>query len=147
MLTCGVEREIDMASRWNCTECGEFEFVVGGVCGKCRQVTPKKTREEVEALKENWLADSCYDLENVEGFEEYRDELTEYSNQMKAYWRQKNLHCNVCAAKIKDGETCAPCQKMTHFERLLIVTLRSLDGRLADVSSATTTYEKVQNWR
>ena len=34
-----------------------------------------KTREEVEALKREWLAEPCWDLEKTEGFEEYHDEL------------------------------------------------------------------------
>ena len=34
-----------------------------------------KTREEVESLKAEWLADPCWDIYESEGFEEYRVEL------------------------------------------------------------------------
>ena len=37
-----------------------------------------KTREEVEALKANWLQDPCWDIEKTEGFEEYASELLSF---------------------------------------------------------------------
>jgi len=37
-----------------------------------------KTREEVEALKLNWQKDPIWDIEDTEGFEEYREELIEF---------------------------------------------------------------------
>lgn len=49
------------------------------------------TREAVEHLKNNWLADPCYDLENVEGFEEHRDELLAYRLGWEATWKQEYL--------------------------------------------------------
>lgn len=42
-----------------------------------------KSREEVENLKKNWLEDPCYDIETTEGFEEYKEELLEFSVQKK----------------------------------------------------------------
>lgn len=36
------------------------------------------TRDEVEALKQNWLNDPCWDIEETEGFEFYREELAIY---------------------------------------------------------------------
>lgn len=44
---------------------------------------PAKTREEVEALKSNWYSDSCWDLEDTEGFEAHRDELLTYRKQVE----------------------------------------------------------------
>jgi len=37
-----------------------------------------KTRAEVNELKENWQADPCWDLEDTEGFEDYRKELAAF---------------------------------------------------------------------
>ena len=34
-----------------------------------------KTREEVEELKVAWMNDAIWDIEDTEGFEEYREEL------------------------------------------------------------------------
>lgn len=49
----------------------------------------EKTREDVEHLKENWSADSCFDIEDVPGFEAYHDELVAFSKQKKVEWAQK----------------------------------------------------------
>lgn len=37
-----------------------------------------KTPEEIDSLKRNWSADPCYDIEDVEGFEAYHDQLYIY---------------------------------------------------------------------
>lgn len=47
-----------------------------------------KTREEVEHLKANWIADPCYDLEETEGFEEYREELYDFAQKQKIKWEE-----------------------------------------------------------
>lgn len=46
----------------------------------------KKTTQEIQALKENWKKDPCWDIENTEGFQEHREELIEYRMQMQAEW-------------------------------------------------------------
>ena len=46
-----------------------------------------KTREEVEALKKNWLHDPCWDIYETEGFEEYRAELVTFQTNMHSEWR------------------------------------------------------------
>jgi predicted HTH transcriptional regulator len=45
-----------------------------------------KTREEVEKLKRDWFRDAIWDIEDTEGFEEYRDELKEYSEKCQKAW-------------------------------------------------------------
>ncbi len=40
-----------------------------------------KSREEVELLKSNWSQDPCWDIEHSEGFEDYYNELVEFSEQ------------------------------------------------------------------
>lgn len=47
----------------------------------------KKTREEVAKLKEDWLKDAGWDIEETEGFEEYYDELKEYREVCEAGWK------------------------------------------------------------
>jgi hypothetical protein len=37
-----------------------------------------KTRAEVDDLKAQWKADPCWDIEDTEGFEEYRAELFDW---------------------------------------------------------------------
>ena len=45
-----------------------------------------KTREEIEKLKQSWLNDPCWDIEDTEGFEEHRDELLAYHEEAKKQW-------------------------------------------------------------
>lgn len=37
-----------------------------------------KTTKQIQSLKENWLNDPCWDIEETEGFEDHKDELKEY---------------------------------------------------------------------
>jgi valyl-tRNA synthetase len=49
-----------------------------------------RTRDEVEALKQSWLEDPCFDLYGEEGFEEYRDELTNFAQEWTEKWRAEH---------------------------------------------------------
>lgn len=51
------------------------------------QETRPVTREDVEALKASWVTDACWDIEDTEGFEAYREELIAFSQQMQAQWK------------------------------------------------------------
>jgi len=44
------------------------------------------TRQDVENLKSAWVADACFDLEDVEGYEAYRDELLAFRQRQEAAW-------------------------------------------------------------
>jgi len=48
-----------------------------------------KTSEEIQALKDSWLKDPCWDIEHTEGFEEHEAELLEFHNQQTAVWDEK----------------------------------------------------------
>jgi hypothetical protein len=45
-----------------------------------------RTREQVEHLKIDWKADPTWDIENTDGFEDYRDELRIYHENCIAKW-------------------------------------------------------------
>lgn len=47
----------------------------------------KRSRDEIEALKENWKRDPCWDIETTEGFEAYADELLAYHKSEDAAWK------------------------------------------------------------
>ena len=47
-----------------------------------------KTREEVEALKANWLGDPCYDIEDAPGFEDYGVELAGFAVEYRRIWEE-----------------------------------------------------------
>lgn len=46
----------------------------------------KDFRPEVEKLKADWAKDACWDIEDTQGFEAWREELKEYSKTMQASW-------------------------------------------------------------
>lgn len=46
-----------------------------------------KTREDVEALKANWRSDPCWDIEETEDFEGFREELLAYRLKWEAKWK------------------------------------------------------------
>jgi hypothetical protein len=50
-----------------------------------------KTAEEVENLKKDWCFDPCYDLEHIEGFEDYYDELLTFRLQKEQEWKEQKL--------------------------------------------------------
>lgn len=40
-----------------------------------------KTKDEVQALKDSWLKDPCWDIEDTEGFEDHYEELLAYRKE------------------------------------------------------------------
>jgi hypothetical protein len=51
---------------------------------------PYKSREQIDALKANWRDDPCYDLEDVDGFGRYHDELLAYRKETEAKWAARS---------------------------------------------------------
>jgi hypothetical protein len=43
-----------------------------------------RTREEIEKLKRDWLADGVWDIEDTEGFQAHREELLAFSRETEA---------------------------------------------------------------
>lgn len=50
----------------------------------------KKTRANVEKLKIQWLADPSWDLEEIEGFKEYKEELKEFADSKRKEWKEQD---------------------------------------------------------
>lgn len=50
-----------------------------------------KTREEVEKLKEIWLKDGCWEIEETPGFEEYYEELKAFSQETQEKFKQAEI--------------------------------------------------------
>lgn len=48
-----------------------------------------KSRAEVEKLKREWVSDPIWDLEDTEGFEEYREELLEFALEQTKIWEEE----------------------------------------------------------
>ena len=48
-----------------------------------------KRRSEVEELKRQWLEDPCWDIEETEGFEEYKEELLRFRLYQEKAWNEE----------------------------------------------------------
>ncbi len=46
-----------------------------------------KSKGEIQALKNNWFSDPCWDIEETEGFEEHKDELLKFRKDKEEEWR------------------------------------------------------------
>jgi hypothetical protein len=46
------------------------------------------TRTDINELKAQWEADSCWDIEDTEGFEGHREELTAFRIAKETEWEQ-----------------------------------------------------------
>ena len=49
-----------------------------------------KTRSDFEALKQSWLKDPCWDIEDTEGFEFYHDELKAFRMEREYCWKKEH---------------------------------------------------------
>lgn len=45
--------------------------------------------QDVATLKDQWVRDPCWDIEDTEGFEDVRDELVEFRAKQEARWGQE----------------------------------------------------------
>lgn len=50
-----------------------------------------KTQADVEALKVNWMSDPIWDIEETEGFEEYKVELKVFRLKMMLKWQEEKM--------------------------------------------------------
>ena len=53
----------------------------------CERLTDKS--KEIEELKKNWFSDPCWDIEETEGFEKYKDELLEFRLNCENKWKME----------------------------------------------------------
>lgn len=55
----------------------------------------KKTEEQIEKLKESWLKDPCWDIEDTEGFEDHVDELLLFHKEQDAKWERSRIDAGL----------------------------------------------------
>lgn len=83
-----------------------------------------KTREDVEDLKHKWKQDPCWDIEETEGFEEYRDELKAFRLNTEAKWKsdqEENIK-QLCTKYNCNREMLELLQSLQH--RIEVLELR-----------------------
>lgn len=85
-----------------------------------------KTRAKIEALKNNWLKDPCWDIENTEGFADHVEELLNFRRQTEAEWKAKQEERdNVRATFVReqtgvvDADIVSALSTWTEIERMV----------------------------
>lgn len=66
-----------------------------------------KTKGQIEALKQDWTNDPCWDIEDTEGFEAHRVELLAFRLQKEAEWtaaREASIRAGMQRLKIDSRE-------------------------------------------
>lgn len=48
-----------------------------------------KTQEEIESLKESWKYDPIWDIEETEGFEDHKEELSSFRKECQEIWNER----------------------------------------------------------
>jgi hypothetical protein len=85
-----------------CAEPGHYvtgiDYVI--ICERRDPAPPTKSREQIEELKSQWLADPCWDIENTPGFDAWHHELLAYRLDLEvASLRLRNETLRIAAAK------------------------------------------------
>lgn len=63
------------------------------------------TAEDLQALKDNWFNDPCWDIEDTEGFEEYKEELLTFRKEQEAKWKAQQYEKQIQRIKLMENET------------------------------------------
>lgn len=63
-----------------------------------------RSKEEVDKLKQDWLADPCWDIWDTEGFEDYQKELEEFQETQERTWDKlyKKQQTRIFQMKLHD---------------------------------------------
>jgi hypothetical protein len=77
-------------------------------------------RIRVDDLKQNWRRDPCYDLWDVEGFEEFKDELRAYQESQEKRWAEAAAQeLQEYANKIGIPDNTVLAAHIRHLERTI----------------------------
>jgi len=83
-----------------------------------------KTKQELDALKADWLYDPCWDIEDTEGFEGHREELKAWRIEREQKWQAQELER---VTKKADELKCSV--ELVGYLELLEYRIRQIDNR------------------
>jgi polyhydroxyalkanoate synthesis regulator phasin len=89
------------------------------------------TRENVDRLKQQWLEDGCWDLEETEGFEEFHDELRAFRQKVNSQRQRARIER---LEEIADNVGLPNNLHMAEFVEELLSRLDKLEEQVADLS-------------
>jgi hypothetical protein len=83
----------------------------------------KRTKQELDDLKAQWLADPCWDIYDTDGFQFHRDELYTYQERIEAEAHEKEE---------KRKEVVAGA---LGINRIMLVYIEGLEARIAKLEA------------
>jgi hypothetical protein len=87
-----------------------------------------KTAAQVNALKEDWKLDPCWDIETTEGYEDYKDELWRFRIQ---YEKEQTEKENKRLQEKADAWGCSV--KLVSYIEFLEWRITNLDASLTSI--------------
>lgn len=90
------------------------------------------TPEQIDALKQSWLSDPHWDIEDAEGFEAHRDELLAFRDMWLAKWDAKRREQLEARA---EQLGCPGNLRLAIYVMNLETQLEALDKRLDKLES------------
>lgn len=108
----------------------------------------KATREEVEALKKNWVEDPCWDIEHTgDGFEDYHDELLQFrldkEKERDSNYRAKRINKIEKFRELKLHETMTIGSDFTVMRVVGGWIYNSLDKRTDGITSKSSVISSI----
>ncbi len=95
-----------------------------------------KNRDELEALKANWLKDPCWDIESTEGFEDHQEELLAFRKETEAKWKAAHESSRLNRMRwIGDNDPVTLADSIRTPEEIEVI-LHMLDHQVGDCGSA-----------
>jgi hypothetical protein len=82
----------------------------------------------VEKLKADWLRDPCWDIEDTEGFEGYRDHLAAFATEQRARWAREQAQRQQTE---REAQPAYWLKELVTEIKTMNAHLASIDGRLS----------------
>lgn len=111
-----------------------------------------KTQEEIQALKDSWVKDPCWDIEDTEGFESHKEELLAFHKEQREKWdeqrkvEKKERHEKVMRETgIDDAELAQRIYTFREIEHELSMQDRYIgEGSAIQIANATIAQAQVR---
>jgi hypothetical protein len=76
-----------------------------------------QTTEQIDALKQSWMKDPCWDIEDTPGFEDHQAELLAFRKETEAQWKAAaEAELNTKAAEMGVPKVLA--QSLSSFQQI-----------------------------
>ena len=106
----------------------------------------KRSIEDIEQLKENWLEDPCRDIETTSGFEYHKEELLQYRFECEKLWKKEQERENEERKKrVRESASRLGIQDINLYKLVLkqIETIERLESAICSLCNQ----EFTQAWR